>query len=864
MIKRVWEVCEPHPDVFQRDMDPSVFAASLHAVKAGTADPDYTDPQRFFEKTFMTQSLESVLERVLARLLGQPGRGAPLLRLETPFGGGKTHTMVALYHLARSPEAVEGAEVGDRLCQTLNLRQLPRDVRVAVIDGAALNPQGYSIDGLTIRTLWGELAYQLLGRPGYEAFRDADEARIAPGQAAIADLLRQTQPLLILMDELMHYLAKAMAIRVGDSTLAAQTVAFLRELGAAVSEAPQAVLILSVPASSLEVPTEDKARAEELFQSVRKVLGRTELIETPVAQDEVFGVLKRRLFSKAGDERIAKRAREFFQKYYDQYKSFFPERLRSPQYLERMEQAYPFHPELIDLLYQRWGPHPQFQRTRGALKLMALVLRRLWMQRPGSCYLIQPHHIDLADRDIRPQVVHLLDGGFDNIIAGDIVERAREVDTALGGDYATERLAVGAASCVLLYSISAGAQHQGCTEEELRVALLRPPLNPAQSSEVLVRLRQRLWYMRYRQPHYLFTAKPNLNKVILDFEQNISDEEIERALGEHLRQVAGVSSGELTVVFAPTDPLMVNEPQRATLLLLPLSLGDMEEMQRWMKTVFDRITARGRLVFLAPDKSKEGAVRAATRQWLALQRLLNSSTFSEMEKEDREEVRHLLKDRESEIHALLLTMYNKVFRPSADGVEELKLTLKRDGKKLVEMVQAALEEKGILVKAIDPTYLAQTLELQKQQRVSFQQVEAYFSGNPNAPLVPDTKRVIPETIKEGIKRGEFAVEVGGQVYTDDVPEEVLKQGNFSLVIPPEEPISPPPTQPKRAQVVRVSGSVKNMYPLRKMLETIQGLDVSIEITLKDPTGALSSRRKELEGIFEDYMLPYNWDEQTPT
>ncbi|MGB9872840.1 MAG: hypothetical protein ACPLYD_14440, partial [Anaerolineae bacterium] len=137
-VKRVWEVCEPHPDVFSRDPDPSRFAISLHHVVQGTADRDYTDPERFFERTFMTRALSELLERVVGRLAGL-GRGAPILRLETPFGGGKTHTMTALYHLARSPEAVGEHEAVRPILERLNLRALPSPIRVAVLDGRGLD-----------------------------------------------------------------------------------------------------------------------------------------------------------------------------------------------------------------------------------------------------------------------------------------------------------------------------------------------------------------------------------------------------------------------------------------------------------------------------------------------------------------------------------------------------------------------------------------------------------------------------------------------------------------------------------------------------------------------------------------------------
>jgi hypothetical protein len=144
--KRIWEFCEPHGDVFARDADPSLFAISLHHVMQGNASSDYTDAERFFERTFMTRALSELLERVVGRLAGQ-GRGAPILRLETPFGGGKTHTMTALYHIARSPHALNDQPETQRVLERLRLPSLPDGVRVAVLDGRGLDARGRTTDG---------------------------------------------------------------------------------------------------------------------------------------------------------------------------------------------------------------------------------------------------------------------------------------------------------------------------------------------------------------------------------------------------------------------------------------------------------------------------------------------------------------------------------------------------------------------------------------------------------------------------------------------------------------------------------------------------------------------------------------------
>ena len=859
MSRRAWEVCEPHPDVFARDMDPSMFAASLHAVDSGTADPDYTDAERFFTKTYMTRSLESVLEGALARLMGQPESGAPVLRLETPFGGANPHTMVALYHLARHAEEVEATEAGQRLRERLNLAHLPRDVRVAVLDGVALDPHGRGVNGCFLRTLWGELAYALGGQALYEAVRASDEARTTPGQAALAELLQRATPVLILMDEVMHYLAKARAVKVGDSNLSAQTVASLRELTAAVNEAGRAVLVLSLPASSLEVPAEDAARAEEMFQGVRKVLGRTEIIETPVSQDEVFGVLRRRLFRSVGTEQQAKREMGAFFDYYANYARFFPEKLRSPDYRRRMLEAYPFHPELVDMLYQCWGPHPQFQRTRGALRLLALVLRRLWNQRPGSAYLIQPHHIDLADRHIRAEVVRLLDGAFNVIATGDINTHAGEIDRELGGDYQREELAKGAATCAFLYSISPGREFVGLTEEELRIALLRPEINPAQVSEVLGRLRTNLWYLRYRDQRYFFMSKPNLNKVILDHEQGIAEEKVDEKVAEHLRAITGAGRSALHVLIAPASEEVVGEPSQATLVLLPLTISD---PQQWMKRVVDKTTRRNLLIFLAPQKESEGKLRASVKRLLALEAVQKAGMFRELDKEDQDEVKGQLKEKQAKVDGLLFSIYSRVFRPAPEGVQELRVPLKRDAKTLAEAVESALREQRILMDAISPDYLASVLGA-GERPISLAEIETVLTGSPGQPVVAKPREAIQQAIKEGVAQGKFAVTAGGKTFQgEDIPESVLSDPNAKIV-PIERPVAPPREPEPVPLCLKIEITAKNSYSLRKALECLQGTDAQITVTIKDAAGDLARKRSELEKLLKDYSVTHTWSEVEP-
>jgi hypothetical protein len=866
--KRVWEVCEPHPDVFQKDPDPSLFAISLHHVVRGSADRDYTDPERFFSRTYMTRALSDLLERVIGRLAGQE-RGAPILRLETPFGGGKTHTMTALFHIARSPHALSEHEALQPILQRLNLRSLPGDIHVAVLDGRGLDVRGRRTeDGLTLRTLWGELAYQLGGRAGYEMLADADETRTSPGGDRLTQLLQRYQPALILMDEVLEYLIKARAVKVGDSNLMEQTGAFLGDLTAATSatkDVPQSVLTVALPASSLEVSAENQEAAERLFQYAKKVLGRMELVETPVAQDEIFGVLRRRLFRSVGHERDHRKAVEALRAYYDEYARFFPDRLRSPDYKERMLQAYPFHPELIDLLYERWGPHPQFQRTRGALRLLALVLRRAWNQRPGSALLIQPHHVDLADRHIRGEVVRLLDSGWDAIVTGDVLQRAGEMERQLGGEYAREQLGKGAATCAFLYSISAATRDVGATEEEIRTALLRPQINPAMASEVLGRLREGLWYLRYRDRRYLFSAKPNLNKVILDFESEVSEEGVNEAIKSWLDKLAGRGGGVFQMVVAPQGPDLVPDRAQPTLVVLPLEVtGPIAWMTQALQSAGEGLrTNRNMLVFLVPDTARLAALRAAVRRWLALKDVAQSPSFKEMDREDQEQVKDQLKDKETEVEALLRQAYQDIYRPgdgggvtrvSSIGPQAIK------AKTLDEFVKEALERAGVLLERVAPEYLKDTLRVEEAREVPLSQVSNLFTGVAGQPIPRDPQKVVHQAVAEGVQQGLFGVRLGERVYMrQEVPEDVLRDPR-AVLVSPEAPPPPPPSQERQPLTLRARTSANLLYPLLQAAQQLKDLrEASVSLEVHDPTGEMAKVRPALEKLLRDYGCTVEWE-----
>ena len=322
----------PHTDILEGRLTQDVFAADLWNVHNGRGPDEYKEAVQFFEKTYKTDGLKRLLSVVEGRLSGRGGD--PVIQIQTPFGGGKTHALIAMYHKAAEWNASPAVIVGTPMAA--------RD------------------------TLWGALETQLTG--SIARF----DGLTSPGRDAIYELLATKQPALILMDELLEYMTKADGVRVEDSTLASQTLAFMQELTEAAAALEKVALVITVQSSGMQRVGEG---AEKLFEQLGQVVGRVEMIYAPVQEHEITHVIRRRLFSHIDIERAREVVAEFTD--YAERESILPPGTEASDYRKRFEASYPFQPEAIDVLYQRWGSFPNFQRTRGVLRLLSLVIHSL-------------------------------------------------------------------------------------------------------------------------------------------------------------------------------------------------------------------------------------------------------------------------------------------------------------------------------------------------------------------------------------------------------------------------------------------------------------------------------------------------------
>ncbi len=506
LFMRNWfDIITPHEDIRRGNFDEARFAADLGDVVAGQAPADYNDPYLFLKKTYLTDGLSNLLGRVHDKLT--TGQGSAVVQIQTPFGGGKTHALVTIYHYLKHGHKIEAL-----LPPGLSLVE---GVQVSVIAGNQWNPlEGQTDGGVTRRTFWGDVAFQLGGQAGYEQFREDDRQQIAPGKAKLRTFLEAHQPFVLLFDEILEYVNRTMDVRDKlEVSLGTQTYSFFQELTEAVATLPGGMLVVTLPSSKLEDFGEEQ---QEALARLSKIFGRLESIETPVRGEEIYAVIRRRLFEV--ETLHSREMRETVHRYfqlYQQHRSDLPPKARDVNYKDKMEMAYPFHPDLIDILNEKWSTFPTFQRTRGVLRLLADIIEDLY-QRELNIDLILPGDINLDRPRIRQEFLKHIGPEYEGVIASDIAGHEAKSQALDAANRPWKHLAQRVSHAIFCHSFSADDSEKGISLPYIKLAVLRSATIPALVTEVLQKLNNELWYLNSRGDAYYFSRIPNLNRMILD------------------------------------------------------------------------------------------------------------------------------------------------------------------------------------------------------------------------------------------------------------------------------------------------------------------------------------------------------------
>lgn len=643
-LKPWYAVATPHKDIREGRLAEAIFAANLWAVVQGTAPEVYLDPEEFFRKTHLTIGLSTVLARVAAALRQGGDSGDRIISLQTAFGGGKTHTLVALWHLAKHADRLKGSPHAEGLRRAVGGR-LPEKVKgVAVFTNQTCDAtQGRRAEGgIHLHTLWGELAYQLGGKALYERVRANDERQRVP-QGLFLEVLQAAAPCVILLDELADYCVGAAAVPVGDTSLADQTVSFIQQLTESVQQVPGAVVIATLPASKYEVAQSEKG--QEAFVTLEKRFQRLGADVKPVADEEIYEVVRARLFETVApgdDPGYPAKVAEAYQSMYASHSGEVPSEAAKNAYRDRIERAYPFHPLLIDALYTRWGSHPDFQRTRGVLRLLASLVGDLWTRRQASTetqHLIQPCHVRWSVDALQAALTRLWGPAYQSVAAADVMgerSNASAFDDERGGDYRSEAIGQGLASAILLGSFGGQGGRSGFNSKDLKLACSRQGLNWNYTDGALLELENRCFYLHTAiagslGKRYWFGTKPTLNKLVVQYRQQSAKEDYAEEILADLREESDdkpTAGATWRVLVDPKEDLP--EQKSLTLLVLPPSLaweengGAKDAVLERVKTISTRCGAKDRshrntLIFLAGTARGLGKLRQAHRERAALE-----------------------------------------------------------------------------------------------------------------------------------------------------------------------------------------------------------------------------------------------------
>jgi hypothetical protein len=792
-MKHWYQVAVPHMDIRAGNFDESVFAADLSDVVADRGPLEYRDSEMFFRKTYPTQGLVNLLVAIASRLSGK-GAGEAVIQIQTPFGGGKTHSLIALYHLFTNPTIESAKELVAKVQEKAGLDRVPK-ARVITFEGAAADPLG--------KTPWGAIAWQL---GNYALLQEHDRKRRAPGKDLLHKLFGNS-PMLILIDEVAEYAVKARDFR-------DQVLAFFQELTETVKVLPQCALVVTLPSSAPYGEEGERA----LFQ-LQQIFGRVEAIYTPVEGEEIYEIIRRRLFEGTPDPSEVRRVAESYWEMYQRLGDDLPREVREPSYREKLCKAYPFHPELIDMLFERWSTFPTFQRTRGVLRLLAEVVADLY-QRQYPAPLIQPAHLNLRSTAIRRELLKHIGNEFEGVIAADIADgnaKAQKIDREMGSEYARFGVASGLATAIFFGSFS-GGEKKGVGIQRLRLAFLHEGIQPAVVSDALRRLEDELWYLHVEGGTYSFSSQPNLNRVIIEKEETITEELITQEIRSRLEKLAG---SDLRVMLWPKTSQDVPDTRELKLAILsPEYTKQNSATSAFVETVIKDCGSTFRvyqntLLVLVPDEGELSSLRQKVKRYLALRAIRDEKALiRQLSEENKKTLESKSKDLDSAIPFSLLSTYRHLAKPGERGIEWNDLGLPTIGEKgsFGKRVLNYLRSRELLLERISPHHLLKKALREEDQEKALADIAEAFLRYPQLPMV-QSLAVIEQALTQGVREGVFAIKIGKQVYFGEAPSASLLRADAMLVreeLLPQvsgvaEAPSPAPLQPTSSIVPSVSG-----------------------------------------------------------
>lgn len=780
-MKAVHETCEPRREVLEGQLQEDIFAAKLGDVICGKAPEVYSDPALFFKNTYPTGGLKTFLQEIFGRL--GAGEGSPFLRLETSFGGGKTHNLIAAYHVATGGSGISGLE------SFMNPDLVPdHEVNVAALVGQEIDPNnGFQHGDVTTYTLWGEMAYQLGGAEAYKLVEKSDKQYGAPGTDALSRVVGDS-PTIIMIDEIANHLRVARNV----PGLREQVSPFLGALMELAGSRPNLVVVLTLAQAQDAYGRE----SEEVRESLREMSGlsaRRERTLTPTGDEEIASVITHRLF-KTVDRDAAEETADAFRRYYEKLLDqgvAVPTHAVTAEYANDIEQTYPLHPCLIDILNRKTSTIPNFQRTRGALRLLAQVIRRVWERQESDTYLVSPAHVDLSVDSLREELTSRLDRQqFVPVIQADIWSEKGEANPSHAQQIDADWQNKGkppfgrrVAQTIFLHSLTHG-KAQWATRADINLAVCQPGTDADLVAQTIDRL-DSFWHihMDEQRERFYFDTEPSPAKIIDEEMDKVGRTEGKKKLGLWVRSV--YKTQFLDPVVFPEGPEEVDDGTgRPKLVLMNFDSvqvsGDEDPPPALVRKIYERTGRQGKyrtyqnnVLFLCAGQREVDHMLRAARRHCALERITDSQ--DRMEAFD-ESVRKKLKNNadtaQLKLRQAVTRGYQHLFYPSGsagaesgglehytfrpqEGGTDAKRDIEKDLIKVLRQLNKVLTADD---DALGPLYVEDKLWPDSRDHLSTEQLRRAFCKKRSMPIV-----LAPEKLKETIRRG---IEDGSWVYWD--------------------------------------------------------------------------------------------------
>ena len=852
-LPSLFDICTPRPDVFTGAITESDFAADLAQVLRGDAPEEYKNPSKFFENTHPTRGLKSLLTNVCLRLSGRAEQVASIFRLDTNYGGGKTHALIALAHTAQGMKGVSNVE------EFIKPDLLPQvHVRIAAFDGENADPHnGYPLEeGLRSYTPWGQLAYALAGKSGYEKVRRSDEAHGAPGAETLKELFGG-EPTLILLDELSIYLRKLGAKDLHSA--GGQLTAFLTALFKAVESTPNAVVVYTLAigkdGQATDAYSDENRFIAEAMAEAESVSARKAALLDPTEEDETVKVLRRRLFAHI-DEVKAAEVVEAYSQLWNRHKELLPTFGDKDKLVEAFLNGFPLHPELIATFTNKTSTLVNFQRVRGMLRLLARTVARLWQLQPKDACALHLHHLDLGFEPIRQEVVTRL--GQNQLmpaIRADVAGvEADQPSLAQGLDakFYTGMPPFGSyvARTILFHSLAFNENLKGLALDELRYAIVSPHTDISFVDDAERQFVQESVYLDDRKNVPLrFLTEANLTQIIRRAELQVDKGEARAQLNDRITSIFGGKTFSLVPFPGPYDVAEDSGESNPMLVVMGYDAVDISSEKVVIPPLVENIyqkrgaageyrTKRNNLVFLVVDAERKEQMRRQMVRRLALETLRQPLRLHELPEHQREKVNELYRRSEQELAVAIQQAYRHVFYPSRIRMEGQDLDLgytvietesasTNPGAGQVQVVRVLRDNNKLRLPEDDPdlpTYIRDRTPL-KKGCISTASLREEYRRDPALPMLVGHE-VFYKSIRQGIESGEFVYQSGDLIWAKGEPPVSIKideqcyvwTSNIAKeknVWPKPAPPPPPPLDQPQGQEVASPLRQEAVKPLRQ-------------------------------------------------